>query len=65
LYTADLPDPDLVIRTSGESRLSGFLLWQAAYAEYSFVDVHWPAFRHVDFLRSLRDFTHRDRRFGR
>ncbi len=65
LYTADLPDPDLVIRTSGESRLSGFLLWQAAYAEYSFVDVHWPAFRHVDFLRSLRDFTRRDRRFGK
>lgn len=65
LYTADLPDPDLVIRTSGESRLSGFLLWQAAYAEYSFVDVHWPAFRRVDFLRSLRDFTHRERRFGR
>jgi short-chain Z-isoprenyl diphosphate synthase len=65
LYTADLPDPDLVIRTSGESRLSGFLLWQAAYAEYSFVDVHWPAFRRVDFLRSLRDFTRRERRFGR
>ena len=60
LYTADLPDPDLVIRTSGESRLSGFLLWQAAYAEYSFVDVHWP-----DFLRALRDFTRRERRFGR
>ncbi len=65
LYTADLPDPDLVIRTSGESRLSGFLLWQAAYAEYSFVDVHWPAFRRVDFLRSLRDFARRDRRFGK
>jgi short-chain Z-isoprenyl diphosphate synthase len=65
LYTADLPDPDLVIRTSGEARLSGFLLWQAAYAEYSFVDVYWPAFRRVDFLRALRDFTHRERRFGR
>jgi len=65
LYTADLPDPDLVIRTSGESRLSGFLLWQAAYAEYSFVDVYWPAFRRVDFLRALRDFTRRERRFGR
>jgi short-chain Z-isoprenyl diphosphate synthase len=65
LYTADLPDPDLVIRTSGESRLSGFLLWQAAYAEYSFVDVYWPAFRRVDFLRALRDFTRRSRRFGR
>jgi short-chain Z-isoprenyl diphosphate synthase len=64
LYTADLPDPDLVIRTSGESRLSGFLLWQAAYAEYSFVDVYWPEFRRVDFLRALREFTLRERRFG-
>jgi len=64
LYTADLPDPDLVIRTSGESRLSGFLLWQAAYAEYAFADVYWPAFRRVDFLRALRDFTRRERRFG-
>ncbi len=65
LYTADLPDPDLVIRTSGESRLSGFLLWQSAYSEYAFVDVYWPAFRRVDFLRALRDFTRRERRFGR
>jgi short-chain Z-isoprenyl diphosphate synthase len=64
LYTADLPDPDLVMRTSGEARLSGFLLWQSAYAEYSFVDVYWPAFRRVDFLRALRDFTRRDRRYG-
>lgn len=64
LYTADLPDPDLVIRTSGESRLSGFLLWQAAYAEYSFVDVYWPEFRRVDFLRAIREFTLRERRFG-
>ncbi len=65
LYTAGLPDPDLVLRTSGESRLSGFLLWQAAYAEYSFIDVYWPAFRRVDFLRALRDFSRRERRFGR
>jgi short-chain Z-isoprenyl diphosphate synthase len=65
LYTTGLPDPDLVIRTSGEARLSGFLLWQAAYAEYSFVDVHWPAFRRVDFLRAVRDFTLRERRYGR
>lgn len=65
LYTADLPDPDLVIRTSGEARLSGFLLWQAAYAEYSFVDVYWPAFRRVDFLRAMRDFTRRERRYGK
>lgn len=65
LYTADLPDPDLVIRTSGESRLSGFLLWQSAYAEYVFVDVFWPAFRRVDFLRSVRDYARRERRFGK
>ncbi|MGH8874824.1 MAG: polyprenyl diphosphate synthase [Acidimicrobiia bacterium] len=65
MYSADLPDPDLVIRTSGESRLSGFLLWQSAYAEFVFVDVYWPAFRRVDFLRALRDFTRRERRFGR
>src|SRR5690606_16497730 len=52
MYSADLPDPDLLIRTSGESRLSGFLLWQSAYAEFVFVDVYWPAFRRVDFLRA-------------
>ena len=65
MYTPDLPDPDLVIRTSGETRLSGFLLWQAAYAEFSFVDVYWPEFRRVDFLRALRDFTHSNRRYGK
>jgi short-chain Z-isoprenyl diphosphate synthase len=65
LYTAELPDPDLVIRTSGASRLSGFLLWQAAYAEYVFIDTFWPAFRRVDFLRALRDSSRRERRFGR
>jgi short-chain Z-isoprenyl diphosphate synthase len=64
LYTAHLPDPDLLIRTSGEARLSGFLLWQSAYAECAFVDPYWPAFRRVDFLRALRDFARRDRRFG-
>jgi short-chain Z-isoprenyl diphosphate synthase len=64
LYSADLPDLDLVIRTSGEARLSGFLLWQSAYAECVFVDPYWPAFRRVDFLRALRDFARRDRRFG-
>ena len=64
LYASDMPDPDLVIRTSGESRLSGFLLWQAAYSEYSFVDVYWPEFRRVDFLRELRNYTQRERRFG-
>jgi len=65
MYASDLPDPDLVLRTSGEARLSGFLLWQAAYAEYSFADVYWPAFRHIDFLRALRDYTNRERRYGR
>ena len=65
LYEPDQPDADLIIRTSGESRLSGFLLWQAAYAEYAFVDVFWPAFRRVDFLRALRDYAAADRRFGR
>jgi short-chain Z-isoprenyl diphosphate synthase len=64
MYSSDLPDPDLLIRTSGESRLSGFLLWQSAYAEFVFVDVNWPAFRRVDFLRALRDFAGRNRRFG-
>lgn len=65
MYLADLPNADLIIRTSGESRLSGFLLWQSAYAEFSFVDVYWPAFRRVDFLRSIREFSRRDRRFGK
>jgi short-chain Z-isoprenyl diphosphate synthase len=65
MYSADVPDPDLLIRTSGESRLSGFLLWQSAYAEFVFVDVYWPAFRRVDFLRALRDFSRRQRRYGR
>lgn len=64
MYSADIPDPDLLIRTSGESRLSGFLLWQSAYSEFVFVDVNWPAFRHVDFLRALRDYAGRSRRFG-
>ena len=64
LYAADLPDTDLVIRTSGESRLSGFLMWQSAYAECVFVDPYWPAFRKVDLLRALRDFARRERRFG-
>ena len=65
MYSADVPDPDLLIRTSGESRLSGFLLWQSAYAEFVFVDVFWPAFRRVDFLRAIRDFARRERRFGK
>ncbi|HEX7322805.1 MAG TPA: isoprenyl transferase [Mycobacterium sp.] len=65
LYTSGQPDPDLVIRTSGEQRLSGFLLWQSAYSEMWFTEAHWPAFRRVDFLRALRDYTQRHRRYGR
>jgi short-chain Z-isoprenyl diphosphate synthase len=65
LYTYDLPDPDLIIRTSGEERLSGFLLWQSAYSEYYFCDAYWPAFRKIDLLRAIRSYQHRQRRFGR
>ncbi|MBB6098788.1 short-chain Z-isoprenyl diphosphate synthase [Deinobacterium chartae] len=65
LYTAGAPDPDFIVRTSGEVRLSGFLLWQAAYSEYYFCDAYWPSFRKVDFLRALRSFQSRERRFGR
>lgn len=65
LYTSGQPDPDLVIRTSGEQRLSGFLLWQSAYSEIWFTDTYWPAFRRLDFLRALRDFSGRQRRFGK
>jgi undecaprenyl diphosphate synthase len=64
LFTADMPDPDLVIRTSGEQRLSNFLLWQSAYSEMWFTEAHWPAFRRVDFLRALRDYANRHRRYG-
>jgi undecaprenyl diphosphate synthase len=64
LYTRHLPDPDLVIRTSGEQRLSGFMLWQTAHSEYYFCEVFWPAFRKVDFLRALRDYAARHRRYG-
>lgn len=64
LYTRGQPDPDLVIRTSGEQRLSGFMLWQSAHSEYYFCDANWPDFRHVDFLRALRSYANRQRRFG-
>jgi short-chain Z-isoprenyl diphosphate synthase len=64
LYAPDLPDPDLIIRTSGEIRLSGFLLWQSAYSEFYFCDAHWPAFRKIDFLRAVRAYQERERRFG-
>jgi short-chain Z-isoprenyl diphosphate synthase len=64
LYTRGQPDPDLVIRTSGEQRLSGFLLWQSAHSEFYFCEAYWPDFRKVDFLRALRAFTVRHRRYG-
>jgi short-chain Z-isoprenyl diphosphate synthase len=64
LYTAGQPDPDLVIRTSGEQRLGGFLLWQSTHSEFYFCDAYWPAFRKVDFLRALRSYSERNRRFG-
>lgn len=65
LYTSGLPEPDLIIRTSGEVRLSGFMLWQSANSEYYFCDTNWPAFRKIDFLRALRSYDQRQRRFGR
>lgn len=64
LYTKGQPDPDLVIRTSGEQRLSGFLLWQSAHSEFYFCEAYWPDFRHVDFLRAIRTFAERNRRYG-
>ena len=64
LYTAGQPDPDLVIRTSGEQRLGGFLLWQSVHSEFYFCDAYWPAFRRVDFLRALRSYSERNRRYG-
>ncbi len=65
LYTGGQPDPDLVIRTSGEQRLSDFLLWQSAHSEFYFVEALGPDLREVDFLRAIRDYATRDRRFGR
>jgi short-chain Z-isoprenyl diphosphate synthase len=64
LYTRGQPDPDLVIRTSGEQRLSGFMLWQSAHSEFYFCEAYWPDFRRVDFLRALRSYAQRHRRFG-
>ncbi|WP_153397932.1 isoprenyl transferase [Ornithinicoccus halotolerans] len=65
LYTKGQPDPDLVIRTSGEQRLGGFLLWQSAHSEFYFCEAFWPDFRKVDFVRALRSYAERERRFGR
>ena len=67
LYTSYLPnqEPDLIIRTSGEERLSGFLLWQGAYSELVFTDVFWPSFRKIDLMRAIRTYQRRTRRYGR
>lgn len=64
LYTSDFPDPDLILRTSGEERISNFLIWQLAYSELYFTDVYWPGFRKIDFLRAIRSYQDRQRRFG-
>ncbi len=64
LYTAGLPDPDLIIRTSGQERLSGFLMWQSAYSEFYFAEVFWPLFRKIDLLRAIRTYQQRTRNFG-
>ena len=64
LYTKGQPDPDLVIRTSGEQRMSGFLLWQSAHSEFYFCEAMWPDFRRTDFLRAIRAYAARERRFG-
>ena len=64
LYTADMPDPDLVIRTSGEERISNFLLWQMAYAELYFTDVYWPSFSKRELLKAIKAFQQRKRRYG-
>ncbi|MDR1355851.1 MAG: di-trans,poly-cis-decaprenylcistransferase [Propionibacteriaceae bacterium] len=65
LYTAGQPDPDLIIRSSGEQRLSGFLMWQSAHSEFYFCEALWPDFRYIDFLRALRAYAQRERRYGR
>jgi tritrans,polycis-undecaprenyl-diphosphate synthase [geranylgeranyl-diphosphate specific] len=65
LYTNGVPDPDLIIRTSGEERLSGFLLWQSAYSELYFAQIYWPAVRRIDIWRALRSYIRRTRRYGK
>lgn len=65
MYTSDICDPELILRTSGELRLSNFLLWQLAYSELYFTDVYWPSFRYIDFLRAIRSYQQRSRRYGK
>jgi tritrans,polycis-undecaprenyl-diphosphate synthase [geranylgeranyl-diphosphate specific] len=65
LYTSDLPDPDLILRTSGEERISNFLLWQLAYSELYFADVYWPAFKKIDLLKAIKSYQERKRRYGK
>ena len=65
LDTAELPDPDLLIRTSGEQRLSNFLLWQLAYSEFYFADVHWPDFSEKELIKAVESYSNRDRRYGK
>ena len=65
LVTAGIPDPDLIVRTSGEQRISNYLLWQSAYSEFYFTDVLWPDFRREQFLAAIEDYAGRDRRYGK
>ena len=65
LYTKGIPDPDLIIRPSGEQRLSNFLLWQCAYSEFWYSDINWPDFKEEDLRRAISDYQNRDRRFGK
>jgi undecaprenyl diphosphate synthase len=64
LYASDMPDPDVLVRTSGEFRISNYLLWQLAYSELVFTDTLWPDFRRENLFDAIREFQHRDRRFG-
>ena len=65
LYTKDIPDPDLMIRTSGELRLSNFLIWQLAYSEFVFLETYWPDFKKEDLVSAIKEYNNRERRYGR